>query len=195
MAKEKKKKKFTDDDRIIAERISKKNWFKEDTVWFKEQIEAKKSDINMELIKEIEEEARNRSKDTIFRLKDICRVLNWEFPRDGEVREKLAAFSNNLQIIHGADAPQMLWNGMVAVITRDKIDDPTDIFLSKKETQNGKKRKRIETAHGKKRIKTPKTEEEKDTARKERSRIRRKAKKLGVTPNEYKALEAEKHEE
>jgi len=209
----KRKKRFTDSDREITEKIDKRDWFTEDTAWFKEQVEAKKAEVDMDMIENIKFEARIRNgmtttpdaeeldddgkkkkrKNPIFHLKDICTILDWQFPQDKDLRNKLAMFANNLQIIEGANSADMLWNGMVAVITRDHFENPTDMFLSKKEARKGRKRKKSEARHGEERkIRVPKTEEEKKAARKERSRLRREAQKLNITVEEVKKLEDDK---
>lgn len=216
----KRKKRFTDSERSITEQIDKRDWFTEDSAWFKEQVEAKKDKIDLSMIEDIKIECRLRNgvdtkqveieldeeghgrikkkkpKDPIYHLKDICKVLDWEFPRDKEERTKLAKFSNSLQIVQGANSAQMLWNGMLAIITRDSFEDPTDMFLSKKEARKGRKRKKSEARHGEERkIRIPKTEEEKKAARKERARLRKEAQKLNITVDEVRKLEEEKASE
>lgn len=211
----KRKKRFTDSDREIAEKIDKRDWFAEDSAWFKDEVEFKKNanKIDLELIEKIkiecrsradmdethpdadEEDKKNKRVTPIVHLKDICLVLDWQFPRDKAERTKLAKFSNALKIQHGIDAPDALWNGMMAVITRDHFEDPTDMFLSKKEARKGRKRKKREKVTGERPIKVPMTEEEKKAARKERSRLRREAQKLDITVEEVKKLEAEKEKE
>lgn len=132
--------------------------------------------------------ARSGSEDSpIYHLKDICSVMDWEFPRDHEDRKRLAKFSNFLQTVQGANAQQMLWNGMVAVLTRDDILEPTDMFLSKKEARKSRKRKRLEAKHGDR--KNPITDEEKIALKKERGRLRRKAKKLAITIEQLIVIE------
>jgi hypothetical protein len=190
LAKEKKKKRLTDSERMVAE-IAKgeKDEFNTGSAWFKDEVDKKKGKIKINNIDKKEKEAKKRpGKEGIFHLKDICEILDWQFPRDKEERNRLAWFSNFLQIAHGADAPRLLWNGMVACIKRDDIINPTDMFLSKKEARKGKARKKREKKYGETRnISVPKTDEEKKAARKERNRIRKEAKKLGITSAEYKA--------
>ena len=203
-----KRTRLTDSERVITKAVDKRDWFKEDSTWFQEQIEAKKDKIDPKLLEEIKQEARDRNsldsdslnedeekkknrRSPIYHIKDICKVLDWQFPRDKIVRNKLAGFANQLQVSQGANSGEMLWNGMMAVITRPHFEDATDMFLSKKEAQKGRKRRKREAKVGEREIRVPMTEEEKKAARKERSRIRRKAQKLGITTDEVKKLEAE----
>jgi hypothetical protein len=173
-----KKRRFTDREREIVERIGKQDWFAESTKWFKEQVESKKDTIKLELIEEVEKEAKARAYgEGAFHLKDVCKALDWQFPRDKEQRQRLAIFANLLQISQGADSAQMLWTGMKAVLSRDKIENPTDIFVSKKEAKKGSKRTKIEAEQN----------GGKSDQQKERARIRKEAKKLGITTAEYKA--------
>jgi len=182
-----KRKRLTDDERAIVEQTAQRDWFTEDTKWFKEQVEAKKATISMELVEEVEKEAMARAdKDGMFHLKDVCKILDWEFPRDKEQRTRLALFANQLQINQQADSARMLWNGMKAVLTREKVENPTDIFVSKKEARKGRKRAKAEAINGVRQIRIPRTDVEKKTARKERAQIRKEAKKLGITPAEYR---------
>lgn len=183
------KKRITDTDISITSSVERDNWFEDGAKWFKELVESKKETITDELIKTANKEAakRNSRKQPFYILSDICQVLDLQFPRDKEERNKLAKFSNTLQVKQNVDAALMLWNGLRATLTRETINHPVDIFLSKAETRKAKKRRKTEEKVGERKVKAvPKSDDEKAEARKERARIRKEAAKLGITTEEYK---------
>lgn len=183
---------LTDTERK-AGRNDKYDFLNSESEWFMQTIIDRKPTINMDIVEGVKIECQSRcSSDveeenapSIIHLKDICTVMDWEFPRDKEDRNRLAKFSNFLQTVQGANAQQMLWNGMLAVLTRDDILEPTDMFLSKKEARKARKRKRLEelAAAG---LSTP---EARAAAKREKGRLRRKSKKLEITIEEVIAQE------
>lgn len=187
----KKKKRISDDDMMVM--AHRNDWLPKEAEWYKELIESKKMFVDYTNLDKVEKECNERNEGNgFFRLKDVCNVLDLQFPADKTERNRIATFSNNLQISLGFDGAHVLWNAMMTILKNgENIKDPTDMFLSKKEARKSRKRKKIEAVHGPREIKIPLSEEQKKAARKERVRVRKEAAKLGISTEEFKKLEAE----
>lgn len=159
--------------------------------WLYEEVKKKRSRISDKLLEEVESEiiSRGGNKDNKFySLKDICKLLDWSFPENKEERNILSSLSGDLQI-NGCNAQAMLFNFVVRARTED-VDRASDLLLNKKQQKKARKRRKLEKKHGEKRkIKIPKDPHAKVAARKERAKIRKEAKKLGISTQEYR----EKH--
>lgn len=184
----KKKKRLSDTELAISNTIYGDNWFEDNSKWFKELVDSKKEKVDKKELDSVRRMAqkKNSKKQPFYTLGDICKVLDLQFPRDKEDRNRIAKFSNLLQTQQNTEAPLMLWNGLVAAITRDDIIHPTDIFLSKAESRKARKRRKTEKKVGERKVNVPKSDDAKAAARKERARIRKEAAKLGISTEEYK---------
>lgn len=186
----KKKKRISDDDMMVM--THRNDWLPKEAEWYKELVESKKIFIDHINLDKVGKECSERNEGNgFFRLKDVCNVLDLQFPADKTERNRIATFSNNLQITFGFNGAHVLWNAMMTILKNGDIKNPTDMFLSKKEARKSRKRKKIEAVHGPREIRVPLSEEQKKAARKERARVRKEAAKLGITTEEFKKLEAE----
>jgi hypothetical protein len=174
-------KKLTDEQKMVLEMANEK--IPEGMNWFYQEVKATK--ITKTQLNQISEEIKGRG---ICHLKDICSILDWQFPRDKDKRKKLQHFANELGITHGSGSTaQMLFDALVKA-REIEVKDPMTLLMTKKEARKSRQRVRKEKANGiERKSLAPKTNEEKTAARKERARIRKEAKKLGMTTAEYKA--------
>jgi hypothetical protein len=186
--KTKKKKSMSDYDRLVL--VSSIKGLKSEIGWFYEQIVSKRKSALKKLDsveKEITDRNEGKKKDRWFSLKDICKLLNWTFPENKEERKKLCNINNKI-FIHGHDSHTLLYNFTVRALKEDS-ENPTDFLLPKTEQRMARKRRRREKKAGVKvveKINLPKSDDEKKEARKERARIRKAAKEMGITTQEYK---------
>jgi len=171
-------KRITDGDRQILSIVSRS--IPEEVKWFYEEVKKKRSTITDEMLKALENQL---GPDGVLRLSHICKLMNWEFPRDKEPRNRLASLATNL-LIHQSEYAAPLLLQVLKRSLKEDVEDPTDFFLAKKAARIAQKRKEHMKATGA--IKDVASETDKTAARKERARIRKEAKKLGITPKEYK---------
>lgn len=193
LAKKAKKKKssLSDIDKEILVKTS--NNMSNDLEWFYNQIIERRDFATQDVMNEVENEIsiRNdgRKKDRLYHLKDICKLINWTYPDNKTERSRLTKMSNDLYTT-GNDSHSLLYNFTLRVIKADPNEkaDFTDFLLSKKQRRVARKRRKLEEKNGKStiNIKISKTNDDKKDARKERARIRKEAKKLGISTTEYK---------
>lgn len=195
-------KRLTDEDRQVMAATSR--IIDKETQWFYEEVKKRRGKIKDSDIKEIEAKlaegnieengnGKKKRKSVFLHLKNICKLMDWQFPRDKEVRSRLQKLANVMLITNGDYGAPLLFQVVKRGLKEDVVD-ATDFFLSKKEQRRAKKRRKTEAVHGvKNKIKGHMSEEEKIAARKKRSKIRREAKKLGISIDEYKKLKAKKN--
>jgi hypothetical protein len=185
-------KRLSDEDRMVLSATART--IEEEVKWLYEEVKKRRGKVKDSLIKEVESKyvestsSKKKKRTSLIGLKDICKLMDWEFPRDRDQRDRLQKLNNLMLITSGDYGSPLLFLVIKRGLVED-VDDPTDFFLSKKEQRKARKRRKIEEKHGvdnKVKMKMPKTEEEKKEARKERARIRREAAKLGITTEEYK---------
>jgi len=164
---------------------------KDDIIWLYDQIVKRRKKITPSLRKSVKEDILNRNngdrKHKLFSLKDICKLMDWTYPRNKEERKRLCNINSKL-FIANLEAHYVLYNFTIKALKQD-IKNPSDLLLSKKEQKAARKRRRIEKKNDTsfaERVNIPKTDDQKKEARKERARIRREAKSLGITTAEYK---------
>ena len=192
-------KRLTDEDRQVMAAAGK--IIDKETQWFYEEVKKRRGKIKDSDIKEIEAKlaegnieengnGKKKRKSILLHLKDICKLMDWQFPRDKEVRSRLQKLANVMLVTSGDYGAPLLFQVVKRGLKED-VDDATDFFLSKKEQRRAKKRRKTEEVHGvRNEIKGHMSEEEKIAARKKRSKTRKEAKKLGITTDEYKKLKA-----
>jgi len=161
----------------------------EDLKWFYKQVKDRQTFADDKTKKEVAKDINirniDRIADKLYSLKDICKLLAWTFPKNKIERKRLANISNTLHIT-GHDAHALLYNFTIRSLKED-TENPSDFLLSKKEQRQARKRRKMEKKHSDKpRIKIQKNDDEKKEARKERAKIRKEAKKLGISTAEYK---------
>lgn len=185
----KRQKSLSDHDKEILIRTT--NDLKDDIVWLYNQIIQRRDKVTPELRKLIKDDIINRNdgdrKNKLFSLKDICKLMDWTFPRNKEERRKLCKINDKL-FLANLDSHYLLYSFTTKALKQD-IANPSDLLLSKKEQRAARKRRRVEKRNDTsfaERVNIPKSDNQKKEARKERARIRREAKKLGITSAEYK---------
>lgn len=183
---------MTDEDRMVLKAAA--NSIHDESQWFYGEVKKLRDKITDEQIQKIEEDAESRG--GLLHLSDICNAMKWKKGKDTPIRNRLAGLANRILISKGDYGAQYLFQILKRGLKED-VEDATDFFLSKKEGRAARKRRKREKTTGETRreIKGVMTEDEKKEARKERARIRREAKKLGITTEEYKAQHEKKKPE
>lgn len=187
-------KRLTDEERQCLEAASKVSislmeWYYDSIKLLRNKLKPNGSKI-ANVIKEANSKNGNGG---FYSLKDICKVLNWTMEKNKNERTELQTLSSTIAISTGishSDSAKILFEAIPKVLKKD-YEHVTDLLLTGKEVKKSKKRRRIEKKHGEKRkLNTFKTEDEKKEARKERTRVRKEAKKLGISTKEYKSKAA-----
>lgn len=165
----------------------------ENMKWFYEQIKLQRVKVTEEMITSSEKTILERG---MTHLSDICRLFGWEKGKDTEVRNKLAKLSYSILLSRNgnADAAAILFDAMKRGLKED-VKEPVDLVLSKKEGRKARAFRKSLAANGiniAEKMGIPKTASDKVAARKERARIRKEAKRLGISTAEYKSQHSKK---
>jgi hypothetical protein len=182
------RKMITDEERVVATSSSKS--LEENMQWFYEAVKAYRGKVTDEALANKEKEISDRG---LCHLKDVCEILDWQFPRDKDIRNKLSHLGHTLGLASNISSDTynpIIYSAMVKILKGEDPKDPTDLLLSKKEARASRKRRKILAKAGlaiTDVIKVPKSNDSKKEARKARAAIRKAAKAAGMTTAEYKA--------
>ena len=175
---------MTDEERMILKAAGKR--IEDETNWWYEEVKKYRDKLTDKDIEKIEKIAEDRG--GLLHLTDICNLIEWKKGRDTEKRNRLQQLSSRIMITKGDYGAYYIFQVLKRGLKEDVVD-ATDFFLTKKEGKAVRRRRKREAKTGeirKREIKGVMSEDEKKAARKERAKIRREAKKLGITTEEYK---------
>jgi hypothetical protein len=172
---------ITSQDVVVSQATNKT--LAEEMTWFYETVKSFRGKITPELVAAQEAKIEGAM---ITHLTDICELFDWQKGRDKDKRNQLAHLAHLLLHAHNgsADTAVILFSAMKRGL-KDDFKDPMDLVLSKKESRKARKLRKTLAKNGV--DLAPKTNDAKVAARKERQRIRKEAKRLGITTAEYKA--------
>lgn len=180
------RKRISGDEAVVVQATNTK--LPEEMKWFYEETKAKRSSIKDEDLVKLEAEILDRG---ITHFSDICRLFDWQKGRDTEKRNRLAhlghiiLMANSGNIDHAAVVFAAMKRGL-----KEDVKEPMDLILSKSEARKARKIRKTLKANDinlAEKMNLPKSASDKATARKERARIRKEAKRLGISTTEYKA--------